>query len=102
MGGSPCTRHVAPIRDVGSAKGDVELKGDFAIGEGIYRVEALLEDEAHRACYSQWSAEAILAGDEKTLQPGIPAGAVREVGGPTSTRYSLEAIASPFWCTLRH
>ena len=68
------------IRTIEAGKGDVELKGSFAIGEGVYRVEALLEDETQRVCYSQWGAVAALGAGERNLQPPIPAGEVREAG----------------------
>ena len=68
------------IRNVEGTKGDAEITGHFVVGEGSYGVEALVQDDVPRACYSQWRIQAKPTGSERNLKTVTPAGAVQEVG----------------------
>jgi hypothetical protein len=66
-------------------KVNAEVKGSFVVGEGAYAAEALVKDDAGRACYSQWGFQARLAGSERELKVTTPAATVREVDAPASS-----------------
>lgn len=67
------------LPDAASTKADAELHGSFVVGEGTYSVEALVTDEAARACSSQWRIQAKRTGSERDLKTAAPAGTVQEL-----------------------
>jgi hypothetical protein len=60
-------------------KSVTEWGGLFWVGEGNYRVEWLLFDEAHRVCRKQWKIEAKLNTGERGIAAGIAPGRVAQV-----------------------
>lgn len=66
------------VRNTEGIQGDAELTGEFAVGEGSYAVEALVEDEEPRICYSHWRIQPELSPAERELKTVTPAGAVEE------------------------
>lgn len=66
------------LPEIPEATGEGEFTGTFWVGEGIYGVEALVEDEANRACSSKWRIQAKLTGRERELRAGMQPGEVAE------------------------
>ncbi|SPE34031.1 conserved hypothetical protein [Candidatus Sulfopaludibacter sp. SbA3] len=60
---------------------DGEFTGRFVVGEGNYAVDALVQDDLGRACYSKWRIQARRTGRERELKPTTPAAAVEELSG---------------------
>lgn len=71
--------------DVPDAKLTGEVSGEFVVGEGAYTVEALLEDDAGRACSSKWRIQAKRTGAERDVAAANPAGAVLDDSPPLAT-----------------
>jgi hypothetical protein len=66
------------LPDVPASSGDGEVVGTFVVGEGAYDVEALVEDDLHRACHRQWRIQAKRTGGERDLKPTTPPATVEE------------------------
>jgi len=66
------------LPEIPEATGDGEFTGTFWVGEGTYGVEALVEDEANRACSSKWRIQAKLTGRERELRAAMQPGEVAE------------------------
>jgi hypothetical protein len=73
----------------------VEWGGFYWIGEGRYRVEWMLMDEAHRICRKQWNVDARLSQNERGLTGGMPAGAVAPVSFRRWSRQETDAAGTP-------
>lgn len=73
----------------------VEWGGFYWIGEGRYRVEWLLQDDAHRICRKQWNVEARLSQHERGLTGGMAAGAVTPVSFRRWSRLESDAADTP-------
>src|SRR5579871_529839 len=58
---------------------DAEMAGTFVVGEGVYDVEALVEDESQRVCRNRWRIQAKRNGSERELAPSTAPGAVEEL-----------------------
>jgi hypothetical protein len=69
---------------------DARLSGTFVVGEGSYRVELLVRNEAGRVCYSHWRIQAKRVGHERDLKLPAAADEVRPVSAP-----GLTEIAPP-------
>jgi hypothetical protein len=61
-----------------------EVAGGFLVGEGRYRVQAVMDDDRHRVCRAQWSIEAKLDSAESKQMPAMSPGSVAEIGSPLS------------------
>ncbi len=64
---------------VPDTRAEAELAGNFATGEGAYRVELLLQDDRHRVCRGAWPIQAKLSTAEHQLNVPTPTGAVQEL-----------------------
>ncbi len=64
---------------VPETRAEAELAGNFAAGEGAYRVELLLQDDQHRVCRGAWPIQAKLSTAEHQLNVPTPTGAVQEL-----------------------
>jgi hypothetical protein len=75
-----------PASNVPATKVDGEMVGTFVVGEGAYDIEALVEDDLHRACHRQWRIQARRSGSERELRPATPPATVGEFSakGPES------------------
>ena len=51
---------------------DGEIGGAFVVGEGVYRVETMVVDEANRVCSGSWRIQARRQGSESELRPPTP------------------------------
>ena len=69
----------APLPEVPSTKALEEFDGTYVVGEGVYRVDALLKDDAHRVCKATWRIAAKPEASERSLRPSLAAGAVAEL-----------------------
>ncbi|HTS46340.1 MAG TPA: hypothetical protein VMH05_00265 [Bryobacteraceae bacterium] len=67
------------LPSVPKTKSVAEWGGLFWVGEGSYRVEWLLYDEAHRVCRKQWKIETKLNAGERGIAAGIAPGRVAQV-----------------------
>jgi len=72
----------ASLPAIPSTKADGEFSGTFVTGEGVYRVELLIEDDLHRACYSSWEIQARRTGNERQLKTTTRPGEVEEIFAP--------------------
>ena len=73
------SQHV-PVPEIeADAKGDADLHGTFAVGEGKYHVSWLMRDRSERICSSSWDIEADLPFRDKSMPLRIAAEAVQEV-----------------------
>src|SRR6185369_2488383 len=70
------------LPEVPETKLEGEIEGRFVVGEGAYRVEVLVQDDAGRVCRNSWQIQARRAGSERELTPASPAGAVEELIPP--------------------
>jgi hypothetical protein len=73
------------LPDVPSTKADAALSGSFLVGEGVYAVEALVQDDSQRVCASKWRIQAKWSGTEQGLERAMPAHTVAEAGGDVRT-----------------
>jgi hypothetical protein len=64
---------------VPKTKSVAEWGGLFWVGEGSYRVEWVLFDEANRVCHKEWKIEARLSSSERGITPGIAPGRVAQI-----------------------
>ena len=61
------SQHV-PVPEIeADARGDADLHGAFAVGEGKYHVSWLMRDRSERICSSNWDIEAALPYRDKTM-----------------------------------
>lgn len=67
------------LPEVPPTKAVLELGGGYVVGEGKYRVEMLISDDAGRTCSKKWTISAKLSRKEDDVPPGMPAGAVDEI-----------------------
>lgn len=67
------------LPSVPKTKSVAEWGGFFWVGEGNYRVDWVLFDEAHRVCRKEWKIEAKLNSGERGITAGIAPGAVAQV-----------------------
>ena len=51
---------------------DGQIVGTFVVGEGGYRLEAMVIDEANRVCTGKWRIQARRRGSESELDPPTP------------------------------
>jgi hypothetical protein len=65
---------VPPIDE--DAKGEVELRGSFVLGEGSYHVKWMVRDQAERYCSAQWQVTVERRGKDRQVQLRVPPGAV--------------------------
>jgi len=68
------------VPQVSASKTSAEVPGSFVVGEGNYTVDAVVRDEASRACLTQWRIQAKFTGNERDLKPAALAGTVHELG----------------------
>ena len=61
------SQHVPVPQIEADARGDAELHGTFAIGEGKYHVSWLMRDRSERICSSNWDIEAALPFRDKPM-----------------------------------
>jgi hypothetical protein len=59
------------------AGGPAYLQGQFAVGEGKYKVDWLMRDRSERVCSSSWEIEANLPARDKQMSLDIPGEAVQ-------------------------
>ncbi len=71
------------LQEVPGVKVSGQIQGTFVVGEGTYDVEALMEDESHRACHNKWRIQARRSGSERELTPSMPAATVAELTANT-------------------
>ncbi len=57
------------LKVTGRAGAEGEVRGEFLVGEGRYRVEWSLLDDLGRVCRKQWELEARAGRNEKVLMP---------------------------------
>lgn len=76
--------HKFRLPDVPDTRLLSEMSGGFLVGEGKYRVQAMVDDDRHRVCRAQWSIEAKLSSAERKLMPAMPSGSVAEIALPLS------------------
>lgn len=69
----------------------IEFGGGYVVGEGKYRVEMLVTDDAARVCTHEWTITAKLGRKEDNVPPGMPAGAIDEISLRKWTRGSKGA-----------
>jgi hypothetical protein len=67
------------LGEIPPTKALLELGGGYVVGEGKYRVDMLVSDDAGRTCVKNWKITAKLNGKEDDVPPGMPAGAVDEI-----------------------
>jgi hypothetical protein len=67
-----------------AAPGGSDAAGGFLVGEGKYRVQAVMDDDRRRVCRAQWSIEAQFDSAERGLMPAMLPGSVAEVASPLS------------------
>jgi hypothetical protein len=60
-------------------RGELELSGAFALGEGRYRIDWKLEDEAGRACRLNWQLEAKRSRQYRDVNLAVKPGEVAPV-----------------------
>ncbi|HYL75270.1 MAG TPA: hypothetical protein VEU96_13750 [Bryobacteraceae bacterium] len=70
------------LPEVQSNNAEGEVAGGFVVGEGIYDVRALAQDDEKRTCHSAWRIGAKLGRLEQGLQPAMPPNTVGEISGP--------------------
>lgn len=68
-----------------------ESSGGFVVGEGKYRVDWLLTDDAGRVCTKSWEVEAKLGRKERDVEPGMAPGTADEISLRKWTRGSKGA-----------
>jgi hypothetical protein len=91
------------LPDVPDTKSFGEFTGTFVTGEGSYRVDALLKDDAQRVCTASWRIDARPGVSQRGLRPSLPAGTVAELGvkpavntsGPGVGRFTIFLHAAP-------
>lgn len=66
----------------------IEFGGGYVVGEGKYRVDWLLVDEAGRVCSADWTIRAKLGRKERAIQPGMAPGAIEDISLRRWTRGS--------------
>ena len=66
---------VPPIED--NARGTAHLRGEFALGEGTYRVDWLMRDLDERFCTMHWQILAGQRGKDRHVELRLPAGTAR-------------------------
>src|SRR5688500_6685531 len=64
------------LGEVPPTKAVLELGGGYVVGEGKYRVDMLVSDDAGRTCTKNWKITAKLGRKEDDVTPGMAAGAV--------------------------
>lgn len=57
-----------------------EFRGGFAVGEGVYHVDALLRDRRGEVCKGNWRVQANWNGARHAFEPGLAPGTVAEIG----------------------
>jgi hypothetical protein len=67
------------LGEVPPTKAVLELGGGYVVGEGRYRVDMLVSDDAGRTCTKNWKITAKLNRKEDDVPPGMSAGAVDEI-----------------------
>jgi len=67
------------LPSVPKTKSVAEWGGLFWVGEGNYKVEWVLYDEARRVCRKQWKIDAKLSASERGITPGIAPGTVAQI-----------------------
>ena len=67
------------LPEVPQTKAVLEFGGGFVIGEGKYKIELLLMDNAGRVCTDSWQVQAKLGRKEREVKPGMEAGEVDEI-----------------------
>jgi hypothetical protein len=78
-------------------KADGEIAGMFVVGEGAYRVEALVQDDLHRICQGNWRIQAKRSGSERDLALTTPPATVGELaalGPPNPERKSARELGA--------
>jgi hypothetical protein len=75
---------VSPFRvpAVPKSKFSGQIRGGFAVGEGKYAVDAIVEDENGQRCRSHWSVLARRSGNEHGLQMAIAPSSVMALSSP--------------------
>jgi hypothetical protein len=73
------------LPEVPDTKLQAEIAGKFVVGEGVYRIEVLLEDDLHRVCRNNWRIQVKRSGSERDLKPTTPPATVEEIGTFTPT-----------------
>jgi hypothetical protein len=84
---------------------EAEISGDFVVGEGSYRVDAVVEDNLqHRVCWSQWRIRAKRSAAEREISLAIPpltvgaapsAHIAQQTGRPDLGRLTILMHAAP-------
>jgi hypothetical protein len=77
--------HTFHLPDVPDTRLLSEAAGGFLVGEGKYRVQAVVDDDQHRGCRAQWNIEAKLDSAERKLTQAMPTGSVAEITSPPSS-----------------
>jgi hypothetical protein len=68
-----------------------ESTGTFVVGEGAYRVDALMKSDSSRVCTAKWRIQAKLQAAERHLAVPLPAGAVTDLAAkPARTAAAVE------------
>jgi hypothetical protein len=67
------------LPDIPKTKNEMELGGQYLVGEGRYTVDWVLFDETNRICRKSWRFEAKLDPAERSLKLGLPPQSVREL-----------------------
>jgi hypothetical protein len=66
--------HVPPIEE--GAHGEANLQGSYDLGEGKYKVDWLMKDQAERVCSSYWDSDATLVSKDKGVVVTLDRGEV--------------------------
>jgi hypothetical protein len=67
------------LPDIPKTKNEMEVAGVYLVGEGRYKVDLVLFDEANRVCRKSWRFEAKLSTAERSLKLGLPPESVSEL-----------------------
>jgi hypothetical protein len=71
------------LPEVPDTKLEAEIAGKFVVGEGVYRIEVLLEDDLHRVCRNNSRIQVKRSGSERDLKPTTSPATVEEIGSLT-------------------
>ena len=79
-----------------------EIKGDFIVGEGTYKVGAYVVDDLHRVCRAQWQIRARRKAGERRVDLAIPPLSVAAESMPPSAAQVTGSRQLPRLTVLLH
>jgi hypothetical protein len=83
------------IPEVPKTKASVEFAGMYLVGEGKYRVDWKLMDNAGRVCRKRWTVEAKRNRNERLVESAMPPGTVSELSLRGAPRTVLAPSDTP-------